>query len=61
MELAKARALLRIAKGKTKRGQQHINDNQSAQATRLAKELIGHAHEALEYLRYVSEDMLRTV
>lgn len=58
MDLAKARALLRIAKGKTKRGQQFIHDNQSGQAMRLAKELIGHAHEALEFLRLAEASML---
>jgi hypothetical protein len=59
IELAKARALLRIAKGKAKRGTHFIKNNQTAQAGQITKELIAHAHEALEFLRIVVEDMPR--
>jgi hypothetical protein len=54
LELAKARALLRIAKGKTKRGSRYVKEKQSAQAAQLADEVIGHATEALHYLRAVT-------
>jgi len=57
VELAKARALLRIAKGRTKRGSHFVMNNQTAQAIQIGRELVGHAHEALEYLRIVVEDM----
>ena len=54
MELAKARALLRIAKGKTKRGSQYVREKQSAQAEQIAEEVIQHAVEALQYLQSVT-------
>ena len=56
LELAKARALLRIAKGKTKRGQYFVEAKQQAQADEIGAELIAHAFEALEHLRIVVED-----
>lgn len=58
VDLAKARALLRIAKGKTKRGQQHIDANQIGLAQQLSEEIISHAQSALDYLRCV-ENALR--
>src|SRR5690606_27435425 len=57
MELAKARALLRIAKGKTKRGSRYIRHKQSVQAGQIADEVIAHAVEALEYLRSVTRSL----
>ncbi len=53
VELAKARALLRIAKGKTKRGSNYLKEMQSAQADQIAEEVIGHAAEALGYMQTV--------
>lgn len=53
VELAKARALLRIAKGKTKRGGVFARNGQTAQAERIASEVIAHAEEALNYLQAV--------
>ena len=57
LELAKARALLRIAKGKTKRGKYFVEIKQQAQAEEIGKELIAHTFEALEHLRIVVDDM----
>jgi hypothetical protein len=57
MELAKARALLRIAKGKTKRGSRYIRHKQSVQAEQIADEVIAHALEALEYLKSVTRSL----
>ena len=53
VELAKARALLRIAKGKTKRGSIYLKEMQSAQADQIAEEVIEHALEALQYMQAV--------
>ena len=53
VELAKARALLRIAKGKTKRGSKYLRERQSAQADQMAEEVISHAAEALTYMQNV--------
>jgi hypothetical protein len=58
MELAKARALLRIAKGKTKRGSQYVREKQSVQAEQVAEEVIQHAVEALQYLQSVTGALL---
>lgn len=54
MELAKARALLRIGKGKTKRGSRYLKEKQSAQAEQIAEDVLSHASEALHYLRAVT-------
>lgn len=54
--LAKARALLRIAKGMTKRGTQAILDNRMNDAQDISDSLIAQSFEALEFLRYVVED-----
>jgi hypothetical protein len=54
MELAKARALLRIAKGKTKRGSIYLREKQSVQALQIAEDVIAHAAESLQYLRTVT-------
>ncbi|MBZ0289993.1 MAG: aminoglycoside phosphotransferase family protein, partial [Anaerolineae bacterium] len=53
-ELAKARALLRIAKGKTKRGGKYADNGQHSQAERIASEIINHAKDALQYLQAVN-------
>lgn len=53
VELAKARALLRIAKGKTKRGQRYIKTEQHSQAQQIAEQVVTHATAALGYLRNV--------
>ncbi len=53
VELAKARALLRIAKGKTKRGGRYLEARQSAQAEKIAEEVMLHAAEAWDYLKLV--------
>ncbi len=57
MDLAKARALLRIGKGKTKRGSRYLKANQSVQAAQLADEVVTHALEALGYLRKVMDTL----
>jgi hypothetical protein len=54
MELAKARALLRIAKGKTKRGRSYLKERQSVQAAHIGEEVVSHAAEALQYLQSVT-------
>jgi hypothetical protein len=53
VELAKARALLRIAKGKAKRGQRYIETGQQSHAHNIAEELVTHASAALGYLENV--------
>lgn len=53
IELAKARALMRIAKGKTKRGGSYASKGQIIQAESIAGEVIDHAGEALSYLHTV--------
>ncbi len=53
VELAKARALLRIAKGKTKRGSRYTQARQIAQAEKIAEEVIQHSLEAWSYLKAV--------
>ncbi len=57
IELAKARALLRIAKGKVKRGSQYHKARQSAQAVKIAEDVLVHAMEARELLRKVSDGL----
>lgn len=57
LELAKARALLRIAKGKTKRAGKLIKNKQIAQAQAIGDELIAHTQEALDFLRVVVQDI----
>lgn len=57
MELAKARALLRIAKGKTKRGSIYVREKQSVQALQIAEDVVAHAAEALQYLRAVTTNL----
>jgi hypothetical protein len=57
VELAKARALLRIAKGKTKRGRKYLKEMQSAQADQIAEEVIKHAAEALGYMQNVTSTL----
>ncbi|MBZ0300717.1 MAG: aminoglycoside phosphotransferase family protein [Anaerolineae bacterium] len=57
VELAKARALLRIAKGKTKRGSIYLRDKQSIQAAQIADDVMAHAVEALQYLRAVTTSL----
>jgi len=53
MELAKARALLRIAKGKTKRGGHLLETEQEGLAERMSEEVVQHASEALLHLNAV--------
>lgn len=53
VELAKARALLRIAKGKTKRGRNHIDASQIGLAQQLATDIIANTIEARNYLQTV--------
>jgi hypothetical protein len=50
VELAKARALLRIAKGKTKRGLRYIETEQKPQAEGIADQVVQHASAALGHL-----------
>jgi hypothetical protein len=57
MELAKARALLRVGKGKTKRGSRYLKEKQSVQAAQIADEVIAHAVEALQYLQAVTSGL----
>lgn len=53
MELAKARALMRIAKGKTKRGQKYQESNNIPLLHLLCEELINDVREATQYLQAV--------
>lgn len=53
MELAKARALLRVSKGKVKRGEHLIQNNHRAKAERIALEVIEHAEEAVKHFQLV--------
>jgi hypothetical protein len=55
IELAKARALLRIAKGKTKRGYRFIKTEQKQQAQEMAEQVITHASAALAHLQAVRQ------
>jgi hypothetical protein len=57
MELAKARALLRVGKGKTKRGSRYLKEKQSVQAAQIADEVIAHAAEAMQYLQEVTSSL----
>jgi hypothetical protein len=57
MELAKARALLRIGKGKTKRGSRYLEAKQSVQAAQIADEVTAHMIEALQYLQSVTSTL----
>ncbi|MAS34819.1 MAG: hypothetical protein CL610_12485 [Anaerolineaceae bacterium] len=57
MELAKARALLRIGKGKTKRGSRYLRDKQSVQAAQIADEVTAQAVEAMQYLQTVTQSL----
>lgn len=54
VELARARTLLRIAKGKTKRGTRFVRQNQPAMVDKIAEDLVKHAAEALQYLQNVA-------
>lgn len=53
LELAKARALMRIAKGKTKRGQKYHESNNIPLLHLLCEELINDVREATQYLQAV--------
>lgn len=55
IELAKARALLRIAKGKTKRGYRFMQTDQSQDAQKIAEDVITHALAALDHLKEVTK------
>lgn len=57
MEMAKARALLRVSKGKTKRGSRYLREKQSVQAAQIADEVIAHAAEAMQYLQAVTSSL----
>lgn len=53
VELAKARALLRIAKGKTKRGQRFVNSHDVPQLEQLCHDLVRDVHATASYLQKV--------
>ncbi|MBC8172128.1 MAG: aminoglycoside phosphotransferase family protein, partial [Anaerolineae bacterium] len=55
IELAKARALLRIAKGKTKRGYRFMETDQRQQAHTMAEQVMMHASAALGHLEAVTK------
>ncbi|MBC8099703.1 MAG: phosphotransferase [Armatimonadetes bacterium] len=54
VQLAKARALLRIAKGKTKRGGYFLQNNQDALAQQIAEDVVKHAEAALKHVQAVA-------
>ncbi|GIL11777.1 MAG: hypothetical protein BroJett038_04970 [Chloroflexota bacterium] len=57
VQLAQARSLIRIAKGRTKQGEVALRESRKGPAIRIAFEALNDAGQALEYLKQVVETL----
>jgi hypothetical protein len=55
VQLARARATIRVAKGRTKAGENALRESRRGQAIGVAHEVLRYAEQAVTYLRSVLE------
>ena len=53
VQLARARAIIRVAKGRTKAGENALRESRRGQAISIAHEVLRHAEQAVIYLESV--------